>query len=232
MEGDIVLTSNEKQPSRFVKFLKKWGIAIVDVAIVVVIATIFAAQSLKSSILEILVAPTFATVKINGEIYPSSGSFAVFPGTYDVEISAEGFETKELTLNLEKDSIQKLYTYLNDEDGQLSLYAKFPDNISLLQLVGDNDSKEFLDWYSVKDILPIYYQTEDTDIDQYKNIFISYETENCKEQPFCLSIHDAFNGNYDFAISLIKEYGYDPSDYEILYSYTCEKGDVEECYRI
>lgn len=216
MEGDTVWVSDKKQQSNFLIFLKKYAIIIIDIIIALIIATILIVRALKSSTLDILIAPTTATVKINGEVYPSSGSFNFFPGTYEVEISADNFETQKYTLNLEKDSIQKLYTYLTGENGDLSVYNTLDSQETYLLRTLDNNQDKDLSEYLEKS-------------DEYFDFIASLPYGYSDDNGVLCSIGVNFQNNKNLIVtkvyectpeiveSWIKSKGLDPNYFSITY---------------
>ena len=102
-------------------------------------------NSHKTATVNILVAPTFATVEINHHKFSTDTTVKYYPGNYIAKISADGFESQEIALELSPDQATDLYLYL--------------------------------------------------------------------------TITDSTGGNRDRAINLIREKGFNPNDYEIIYSY-------------
>lgn len=155
--GDIILTPDlgAKTPNPFVDFIKKSWLIVLDIIIIVIISILFILKSLKSSTIILLIAPSSATVSIDNKIYPTNGAFNLFPGTHNVKISADNLQTKEFTLTLRKNSIQKLYSYLEQTDNNISFYISNPAEGSLLS--NFNNSSDYLDtFYSYQDSLQLF----------------------------------------------------------------------------
>lgn len=239
MEGDIILApiSNRAARNPFSNFLKNHWFILFNLTIIIIILVLFIFKILRSSTLEILVTPSDATIIINDKTY-KNGSYLLPAGEITAKISADDFDEKEIKLTLENNSTTRLYVFLTGEENDFSYYETHPEEIETLKKVGkDSDLvQDFLSKYEEKEdlkkFLPINYTNNSLDPDTYINLSISYETEKCKTNSYCILISETFSGNYDFAVSLFEKYGYKAKDYEIIYEYTCEKGDTEKCYRI
>lgn len=101
---------------------------------VVVVAAVFGIiNALRSAVVVIQVAPTNATVTIGGKSY-ENGSYQFFPGKITAIISAEGFDSKTVDLQLDVNSQNKILTYLNPTNGDYSFYEK-KENINSLNIL-------------------------------------------------------------------------------------------------
>lgn len=212
-------------------------IILIDFIIAVILTTILIIKATKSSTLTILVAPSDATVLVNGKEY-KNGTYEFAPGEITATIKKEGFESKTLSLNLEKNSDTRLYDFLIEKSGDFSYYRTNQADFEILKLVSKNsdEAQKFISSYNdelaLKDFLPITYSNNSFDPSNYINLSITYNTDECKQKPYCLLVYETFSGHLDLALSLLRQYGYNPSDYEIVYKYQCEQGDTKKCYRI
>ncbi len=89
---------------------------------------------------------------------------------------------------------------------------------------GQQQLKKIREKYPVMESLPMVYE-------KYFNSYTEYvyfridggEYEDCKED-YCLKITDFSGGNHDRALQLMRDKGYNPDDYEILYVDSSQKG--------
>ena len=82
----------------------------------------------------------------------------------------------------------------------------------------DAKQKAFLEKYPIINELPIIYAYYDEQYN-YTEFRIDGGTFDECSKDFCLKITDTTGGNYDFAKELIKNAGFNPDDYELLYEY-------------
>lgn len=190
--------------------------------------------SSRSAVLTIITVPSDATVKINGATY-QTGTYKFFPGEITATIEKDGFDSKEIKMTLEPNANNRLFAYLT-KDGSLSYIKDTPSESEILRQIAnviDNDDylKSFMteinDEQSLQEFLPIYYE----DVENQQYLSFTFETGACKEKDYCILITDVLEGNHNFAINLLKKYGYASPNYEIIYTYSCKKGDLE-CARL
>ena len=158
---------------------------------------------------------------VDGKDY-ENGTYKFEPGEINVTIEKEGFKTEERTIVLLENSVTKLYIYLVPLDGSFDWYLSHDEDMMLLNAIGDavanENSKNYLEDYPIVNALPIIYATYDEDW-EYTEFRIDGGTfENCK-QAFCLKVTDTTGGNLENALKLIREQGFSPEDYEIIYEY-------------
>ena len=198
-----------------------------NVVAVLVVILVIVIHNAKTATVDIMVAPMNATVELNGAKYENMRSHNVMPGDYHVKISMEGMQTKEYDFSIEKDGFVRVWTYLLDANGGFDYYLSHPDDAMLLDDVISDDDKvaqSFVDEYKQKigivDILPINYDAYSDDFSEY----VQYGTrvDNSRDdcpKVACLVIEDNTGGNEQRAKDKIREYGYNPDDYEIKYEY-------------
>lgn len=209
----------------FLDFIKKHPLSIAAALfgiIVVVIIILYVIDSGKTASLEALIAPSNATITINGKSY-KNGTYRVEPGTFTAKIEKEGFTSKELSVELQSGKTTKVYDYLVPLDGDMSWYKNHPEEALLLNSVGDAkadyNSKTYVKKYPVIDVLPIIYAKYSDDYSTYTEFRIDGgEFDDCPEK-FCIKITDTTGGNYDFALDILHQKGFNPDDYKILYEY-------------
>lgn len=189
------------------------GFIVIDVLVVIVLVVLWVMKINRTAVLDIVLAPGMATVNINGEKY-LPGAYRVYPGQVTAEISAEGFETKTLELNLNAESTTKIYEYLMPTEDNLNYYATHNDDVELLARIGGEEAEEILKVISIKQILPIVDFHYEGLNGKSREIVIS-EAPEC-DKIFCLVARGDIS-NHTEVKNLIKEKGYNPEDYEIVY---------------
>lgn len=195
---------------------------LVNVIAIVVLVVAIIIHNAKTVTVDIYVVPSDAKIELNGRTYENFVSHDVFPGTYHVKISMDGMQTKEYDLELKEGDLGRIWTYLLDENGGFSYYLTHAGDESMLEEVAtDEKALNFIAEYqrvaSIEDELPIEY-------DAYTEGFANYikfdiELDNREDCPKirCLKIVDGTGGNEQTAKNLIRDYGYNPDDYEISY---------------
>lgn len=187
--------------------------------IAVIVGVIIYQNSLAT--LNILVAPASSKITINNKTY-SNGEYKLPAGDYKAKIEKDGFYSKEVDLKLNSGELSKLYIYLDQTDGSYSWYLKHPDDDMLRTEIGDyeadNEAKEYTKKYPITQILPLVYAHYDEEYNYTEYQVDGGSFEECK-QDFCLKITDTTGGNEENAKNLIKENGYNPEDFEIIYEY-------------
>ena len=187
------------------------GVVFVDLIIVIVLVALAIIKGMKTATVDILVAPSVATVEINGAKY-GTGAYRLFPGEAEATISADGFETKTMALNLKAGETTKLYVYLNPNEDSLNYYARNSADAELLKKVGGMDITKII---SIQDILPITSRRYNETNGSMEGIVINQNLD-C-EEIFCLRVIGDSSNGHEWTRSLIKERGYNPDDYEIRY---------------
>lgn len=193
--------------------------------IILVIIIIFLAISnaKKSSTLHTIIAPSFATLTINDKNYQPNQDYKFEPGNYEVKISAAGFQEKTLTLELTHNQTTNLYQYLTPDDNDLSWYYQDPKENKLYEQVTDalasQQAAEYREKYPIVSLLPLSVVEVDKQTYTMKEYRIDVgEYNDCKTN-FCLKITDMTGGNQEAAYAKLRDNGYNPEDYEIIYQY-------------
>ena len=195
---------------------------VIAVAAILLVSLIYIILDYKRTAkLDILVAPLSAEILVDGEKY-ENGVHEFEPGEVRVMISKEGFIAKEMNVELKANETVKLYTYLMPVDGSLDWYLNHEEDQMILNSIGDakanEDSKIYTIDNPIVEVLPIIYANYDEDWNYTEFRVDGGEFDECDED-FCLKITDTTGGNYDFALSLVREKGFELSDYEIIYEY-------------
>lgn len=198
------------------------AILAIDLIVVLVVVLIIVMHHSKTATIDVLVVPSEATVRLNGKEYENLTSYEVTPGDYHAEISMEGMETKEFDFELQEGGFQRVWAYLLDNEGGFSYYLTHTDQVASLREVADDEkSKEFLARYdrlsAINDVLPLTFSnTYDENATEIVSISIDWgDEEGCTAQDFCLVISDYTGKNHEKALSMIREAGFNPDDYEI-----------------
>ena len=198
-------------------------VGIVAFVMVVLMVTLgFLLVDLKySATLDIVVAPISAEVKIDGKVY-ENGTYKMEPGEVAYEITKDGFATKSGVLNLEDGRTTKLYTYLLPTDGSFDWYLEHESDQMILNTIGDalagEESRSYFERYPIVQILPIVYANYDAEWNYMEFRIDGGDFDEC-EKAFCVKVTDTTGGNYDVALEMIREKGFSPDDYEIIYQY-------------
>lgn len=192
------------------------GVAVIIIIILIVILIYNLNHNAK---LDLLVAPREAKVTIDGKIY-QNGVYNFKPGEIEIKVTMDGFDSKETKLVLEPNTTTTYYTYLMPIDGSFDWYLNHEEDMMLLNTIGDAeanaDAKSYLEKYPIVEVLPIIYANYD-DVWNYTEFRVDGGKFDDCEETFCLKITDTTGGNEDAAIEMIREKGFNPSDYEIIY---------------
>lgn len=210
---------------KFSNFIKKYPIhatIIFTLSLFAIILVITALSLGPKGSVEILVAPASAEITINGKSY-RNGTFDFTPGDYKVEIKKSGFTPKSLILSVTANTSQKLYAYLVQEDGEYIWYKDHLSDDLILTKIGDYEAdlaeKSYQKVHPIISSLPLIIASYDENYNYTEYRIDGGSFETCKSG-FCLKITDVTGGNYESALNNIKNLGYNPEDFEILYEFT------------
>ena len=207
------------------------GVLGVNVLAIVIVSIVALINFMQSAQLEVLVAPSSSKITVDGRKI-ENGTFGFLPGKHEIKIEKEGFESKTEIVELASGETVRFWTYLFEEDGGLEYYGTNADDMAILEEVGrqDEEVQEFLLRYEkkaeIKSVLPLTYAVNgNTNGGKSVSVSIRSGGNKCRKG-FCLLIQDVFGGNLNKAIEMIKNAGYNPKDYEILYQ--ANNGEIEE----
>ena len=204
-------------------------VLLVDVLIIIFIASILVLNAQKTSVITFDIAPLDAKILVNGSKYENGKTYKIAPGNYKIEISHDGLNSKELNVNLENDHALTVSTFLTDGSGEfyelkenyssfekLSEIASARDNKTIDQ---DTSLEKFIASFkkkiSISDILPIIdFQYGGLD-ETSKELIIDQDTD-CEDFICLIATGDA-SFKKETVDALIKEKGYNSEDYEIKY---------------
>ena len=204
------------------------GLFCANIIAVIAVITSIAVYYAKTAVVDIYVAPSAATITLNGKPYENFQSYDLLPGDYHVEIAMDGMQTKEYDITLADGGFAKIHDYLLDSmGGGYNYYLTHPEDEYLLTQIASKDdqpAQKFISAYEQKagilDILPIDYDAYTDDFAYYIQYKIRVDDSrgDCPKIA-CLVIEDNTGDNEQRAKDKIKEYGYNPDDYEIKYEY-------------
>ena len=214
-------------------FRSKWvWLAIaVDVIIVIAIVVVIIYNATKSAIISFEIAPIDATITVNGDSSYRNGSFQFHPGTYEINISHEGLDSKNFTVELDTDSNAAITTFLSSEGG-FDFY-RLKDNYSsflmLARIAASDDNKttdkdtsaeEFIEKFQYEyskysNDLPVTYSeyNEEGRLKKYITIRAKYD---CMFT-LCLEAIVFDEEEKKMVVPMLENAGFDVEEYEIEY---------------
>lgn len=208
---------------KLVSALLAINILVVLVAVIVIIY-----NSAKTAVIDIYVAPSSAKIEINGSTYDNFASYNVLPGEYHMKISMEGMQTKEYDFTLYDNGLEKIKTYLVGENGGFEYYVNNPDEEMILadtvtNSAEDAKAKKFVEEYThvagILGELPLEYYDR-SDPKSPIGVYVEQKEGSCEDAVVCLVVYGG-EQNREIVNELIKNAGYNPSDYKI----TFEEGE-------
>lgn len=182
-------------------------------AILVPIIYSYIHSTIYSAKITLTFAPKSSSARI-GTLSAHFGNNDVKPGTYDVVISKQGFETYKETVTVKKgDAIVVEAALESNDPSTANWYNDHPEDYTIAQGIGDrradNSARRMKAEFPIVDILPIVglysayrvdYGPSPTKKDGYA-LFITYQTAKDKQR----------------AIDAVAEKGYDVDEYEVIY---------------
>ena len=190
----------------------------------VLIIALFIVDRVRNATVEILVAPTFAKVEIDGKTYPSKKTIKTTPKDeeFTAIVSADGFETKEITFKVEKNQTSYIYVSLNNKESGEQWYLdqsgeEYDRFVMVEEALLEIASDDFAKQYPIVTILP-YINSEDG----YR---IDYGDYDGCEGGFCIQITDNTGENHEKALQYIRDNGFVPDDYQIVYKNILQSED-------
>ena len=200
---------------------KKLIIGIISLLIVLIIFAITALTIYftNTTEIEIAVAPASATILIDNKTY-QNGNVRIPSGKHSVKIEKEGFNTNEFTFDTE--NTNKLYAYILEKDNGYTWYLNHQEDDILLAKIGSYlssiEAANYQNKYPISLSLPIIYANYDKDYN-YTEYRIDGGSFDACNSDFCIKITDTTGGNYEAALQKIRDAGFNPEDYQILYEY-------------
>lgn len=174
-----------------------------------------------SATLDVMVAPSIATVKVGDNVFATSGEFKMMPGEYSVEISAEGFETKIGKITLKADETSSLNLYLNSNDDTTADWYETHAGDALV--VGEIQNAKMLEEVNAlleKEPalrnLPMTVEYYSNDYSEHTKYTLSYALDD-SDRGFYLIMKDYTGAGIIAAISKMTELGMDTVGVELRY---------------
>lgn len=192
---------------------------IISIVFLVIILIVVSVRRIYSGALRIVVAPTSASIVIDGKKYENGSYEGVRAGIVHVDITAEGFEPESFDLNIAPDVITGIYSCLKTDDSNLLQEGDYAETCSLVkEYYGEKEKDEFSQRYPISNVIPVVVEEYSWDYTSYTYYRIDFgKYKDCEREEYCVKITDFSGGNYDNAIKMIRKKGYNPNDYEIIY---------------
>ena len=200
------------------------GIAIIAVLIIIA-AIIKVNDASKNATLSILVAPSNAKITIAGKEY-KNGIYKLKPqGSQSVTIEADGFESQNLTVDINKNQAAKIQLTLKPKNNNYTVFLSSLKDYDSFKLNAETaEEKAFIE--KTEQSLSLFelftFQMADGDFDESTvlvKISRATDTEKCP-QVNCVRVSakkgDEKN-NIETAKFAIEQKGYNPEDYEYYY---------------
>lgn len=214
-------------------FRNKWVWLVIAIDIVVIVCVIALAinEATKNAIISFEITPIDSTITVNGDSSYHNGSFQFHPGTYEINISHEGLDSKNFTVELDANSNAAITTFLSS-GGDFGFY-RFRNNYSSYLLLDriaalddnkttdkDTSAEEFINKFQYEyskfsNDLPVTYSEYDEN-----NILKKYITIRAKDDcvyTLCLEATIFDEEEKDMVIPMLEDAGFDIKEFEIEY---------------
>ena len=178
--------------------------------------------------ISINVAPADAKIIIDGNEY-RNGVYEFSPGTHNVQISSDGFSSKETTITAIANRTATLTEYLQSETDGLDIYERSAYEIDILSHIDSPETNSFVKDYehktAISEILPLKIDFKTAESETGKSYYMDAEITDgsydvkCK-YAFCLKINGYLDGQESMKTAIaqsLKEKGYDFSSYHVIY---------------
>ncbi|MBP5674899.1 PEGA domain-containing protein [Candidatus Saccharibacteria bacterium] len=196
--------SNNKQK----KIVRLTGVILVVAFIGVIIYSIInlIVNHDKTATIEILVAPSDATVLIDGKSYSTDTKIKIKPGTYAVKIEKDGFISFNGTIKANMNETSFLYEYLNEVDENGTYYKDNEKELLRTQHISDKKADLFHENYTGTD--------EIWNVTPYDDYASGYKIYAEKEESSDLPLASGTSNSNTTVINV--------------YLYTCDNDKVEK----
>ena len=198
-----------------------WG-SIAAVVLILVISLGFLIYGrIYSAEISIMVAPSIAKVKVGEMEFSNFGTVKIQPGEYEVEVSADGFESKTGKLTAKADKTVDLNLYLEPStEATASWYDEHEDDALILGEIKNaqmvKKTEKLLEKEPALKELPLTVEYYSDDYSRYKKYIISYELDDTA-QGFHLIMKDYTGEGVGAAINKLNELGMKTVGLEIKY---------------
>lgn len=213
---------------------------IIAILLIIVITII---NYLHSSTLIIQVAPVNANITINGKTYKNGLHKTAPKNKAEVTVSAEGFTSKTLTLDLKSGYSSSLLLYLVPLEEKWEIYEEEKNKESLnillanngyqywnlnkisnnLTIDQDNSAENFIKKISIRSIMPLQFSIcgEPANRLNCDSLTIDYNYSQKYNDSLCISISgrkaNLEQSTLDIIRNKLTEYGYNLNDYNFFY---------------
>ena len=201
---------------------KKQKIAVISFFIIIIIIpiTLFIINIFKSSTLTIKIAPADTTIVINNKRY-KNGKHKLFPGTYTISVSKEGFESYSTTINLTKNDSQNIYLCLEEKPDN-NWYSFHSDDSNLCNAIEEerlsDENEKLFNSDKIFNFTPYHDYNNGFNIDPFfdenNKISILITSITCQK-----SKESIIQKN---ALEWLKSKDINPDDYTIVYQTSCD----------
>ena len=120
--------------SQFIRNKWVWLFLAIDVIIVIAIIVLSVNNATRDATISFNITPTDATVTLNGQgSYGANGTYLVHPGSYTIEVSHDGLDTKTFDVTLARGTNTTLTTFLSSS-GNVDFYKQKENQLSFDKL--------------------------------------------------------------------------------------------------
>lgn len=209
------------------EFVFKHRKAILVVGILVAVAIIGVSiwniiwNNINSATISVMVTPSIAKVKIDGREYESMKEYRIQPGTYSVEVSAEGFVSKTEEFVVPENEVTNVFMYLLPTEENKDWYNEHPDDALILgELQNDETTDKLAELrkeYPILKELPLEIDYFTAGYANRVRYTISYLL-NEDNTGFKITITDYTGGNRQNALDKLTARGVKLEDFVIEYT--------------
>ena len=184
---------------------------------------------IQKTYLDLSLAPLSAVADINGKTY-SSGIYEFSPGTYELQVHADGFQSKTISVDVSWDKTASVNVYLLHMTEGFAYYEKDAESIRILRTMAkdDVDVNAFLLSYDHKmnifNDLPIDASYDYSSVTGFEGMDLMEVTitngskhKDC-DRSHCLLVSGKVI-NKDAVAEAVAGAGYDINDYKVIYEY-------------
>lgn len=195
------------------------------IAIVIIAIIFYIVDSRKTATLHTIIAPSYAKIIINDKTYPVNRDIRFEPGEYTVTIKADEFEAQEQEITLENHHATTLALYLDPDSGDTFTWYETHDTeysyyLSAANYLANESAADYAAKHPVATVLPFtVVEVDPITYDWTEYAVDGGNFEGCNSD-FCIKITDTTGGNREKALQKIREKGFNPNDYQIIYEYT------------
>ena len=213
-------------------------ILVIDVIAIITIAIVSILNMNKSSDVILNITPINADISIDGQSGFTNGTYAVTSGNHTLTIAHEGLESKTFNIDVAPDSVTMVNAFLNGPNGDLSFYeqkvnyesyqklAEIASTNNNITIDADSSAETFIaklkHALTISKDLPIKGWVYGAHSGIANAATAGFAIRDGMYREDCVKIACLLVNYYgvDFQDAVkekIKEAGYDPADYQIIY---------------